>query len=671
MLVSWNWLKDYVNLDIPLSELEERLSMAGLNHEETRQLPDDLVIDLEVTSNRPDCLGHLGVAREIAVLWQQPLRVPDPRPASVAPAVDQITSVTITCPELCPRYTARVIRGLRIGPSPAWLANRLRDVGLAVVNNVVDVTNYVLLECGQPLHAFDLSRLKGPRIEVREARPGEKFQAIDHRVYELQAGMCVIADAQQAVALGGVMGGADTEVHDGTTDVLIESAEFAPLSIRNTARRLNLHSPSSYRFERGLDPRGVDWASRRCCELILELAGGELLDGVIDQGQPPAEEAVVTLRLSQLKRVLGIEIDRGEVERILQALGCRQEPSDASVVRMRVPSWRRDLTREIDLVEEVARIHGYDAIPEDVGVPMAPSHRRDDDRVLAKARQVLTAAEFDEAMTTSMVSPQWTDAFSPWSDRPPLVCSAAMLKGADRLRKSLIPSLLEARRINESLANPEIELFETAHIYLPREQGLPDEKRSLGLTSGRGFLAVKGVVEELVASITRDGQLEARTTTQRLLDPQRCCELLLDGRRLGFLGEVAREGLKEFSLRQPTTIAELDLDELVRRAELIPQYREQSPYPAMVRDLNLIVPERLTWAELADTIRSHAGPFLESLTYRETYRDPKRDGPGKKRLLFSITLRSGERTLTGEEADAIRVDVEKACEQRHSAVLVR
>ena len=270
MLVSWNWLNDYVKLDMELSELENRLSMSGLNHEESRPAEDDVTVDLEVTSNRADCLGHMGVAREIAVLWKKPLSVPDPQPPSSGKSVRDEVKVRIDCPELCPRYTARLVRGVKVGPSPDWLVNRLAAVNVAPVNNIVDITNYVLMECGQPLHAFDFAKLAGPQIIVREAAPGEKFEAIDHRTYELTGGMCVIADAERPVALAGVMGGADSEISASTTDVLIEAADFAQLSVRTTARHLSLHSPSSYRFERGVDPEGIDWASRRCCELILE-----------------------------------------------------------------------------------------------------------------------------------------------------------------------------------------------------------------------------------------------------------------------------------------------------------------------------------------------------------------------------------------------------------------
>ncbi|RIK72703.1 MAG: phenylalanine--tRNA ligase subunit beta, partial [Planctomycetota bacterium] len=246
MIVALDWLKDYVTLPAAPAELADRLALAGLNHESF----SDQAIDLEVTSNRPDCLGHLGVAREISVLWRTALAIPAAQPQAGGDAAASLASVEITAPQLCPRYTARVIRGVKVGPSPPWLADRLRTLGVAVINNVVDVTNYVMFECGQPLHAFDFARLAGRRIIVREAKPGEKFTAINHQQYELAAGTCVIADAQAAVALAGVMGGADTEVSEATVDVLIESAQFDPVAVRATARRHNLHSPSSYRFER-------------------------------------------------------------------------------------------------------------------------------------------------------------------------------------------------------------------------------------------------------------------------------------------------------------------------------------------------------------------------------------------------------------------------------------
>jgi phenylalanyl-tRNA synthetase beta chain len=677
MIVSWNWLKDFVPLAITPDELVQRLMMAGLNLEKTEALGNDVLIDLEITSNRPDCLGHIGIAREAAVLCDLPLTVAEPTvpvasdsSGRIADHLRNYTSVTIECPELCQRYTARLIRGVKIKPSPSQMAVRLATIGQPVINNVVDITNYVLMECGQPLHAFDFQKLAGRKIIVRRAKAGEPFQAIDHKTYTLDAEMCVIADAQRPVALGGVMGGADTEVTPATTDVLIEAAQFAPLSIRSTARKLKLHSPSSYRFERGTDSEWVDWASRRACELILQYAGGELVEGVIDVGPPRPPREPIVLRLAQLKRILGIDVPAEMVRKILAALGCGEKSTDAAQVITVPPSWRRDLSREIDLIEEVARIHGYDKIPEDASVPMVASHRTDADRVLAKVRQVLTAGGFDEAMTASVVPERWSNAFSPWTTAEPLVSNSPMLEGADRLRRSLVPSLLDVRRINESLSNPIIELFETARIYLPQGGGLPKEQWTLAAVSGRGFLAVKGLVEALLAALHITDPLELGDFTHELVAAGQACELKLAGQRLGFLGDVSPAAHKSFGLRGPATLLEIDLGTLAGKARLATKYTPQSPYPTIARDINLIVAESVRWADLAATARAAAGADLERLEYLDTYRDPQKDGPDTKRLLFSLTLRPKDRTLTGPEADAVRDSVVAACVAQHGARLL-
>jgi phenylalanyl-tRNA synthetase beta chain len=657
MIVSLEWLKEYVDLPVAPAELAERLALAGLNHESF----SDEAIDLEVTSNRPDCLGHVGVAREIAVLWELALRKPDAKPQAKGGPVSKLASVEITAPELCPRYTARVVRGVKIGPSPKWLADRLRTLGIAVINNVVDVTNYVMFECGQPLHAFDFAKLAGRRIIVREAKPGEKFTAINHQVYELAAGTCVIADAEKAVALAGVMGGADSEVSDGTVDVLIESADFDPLSVRTTARRHGLHSPSSYRFERGVDLEGIDWASRRACELILQTAGGELAEGVVDVGQiakPSAaadlRQAVIKLRFDQILRILGIKIPDDEVQRILKSLGCEETHICGHCVKVIPPSWRADLTREIDLIEEVARIYGYDKIPEDSNVKMAASTRTRSDRVLMQVREVMTAAGFDEAMTLSAVDEAWVDAIQPWSEASPLRASTPVLRRADRLRQTLVPSLLAARRHNEKLSNETIELFEIANVYLPVEGQLPQQKRLLGITSGGGFLELKGVIEALVARVAPSQRLAVGEVGYSLLDEAKQCRLRLGDHTLGYLGELSDAGHERFELRGGSTVAEIDLDILVALAELVPAAKPLSPYPPVSRDLNVVVPESVRWAAAEQLVRTAGGEWLEAVEYRETYRDPKRLGEGRKSMLFSIQLRSGTGTLTNEQADATR-----------------
>jgi phenylalanyl-tRNA synthetase beta chain len=669
MIVSWNWIKNLVPLEVSAEEFERRLMLAGLNHESTDAVGDDLAIDLEITSNRADCLGHIGIAREASVLFRVPLAISDPHSHAGNKQVAELSKVAIQCPQLCTRYTARVIQGVKVKPSPSWLVNRLATLKIAAINNVVDITNFVLMECGQPLHAFDFRKLEGREIIVREARRGERFEAINHKTYELDAGMCVIADRARAVALGGVMGGADTEVTSSTIDVLIEAAEFDPLSIRNTARKLSLHSDSSYRFERGLDPECVDWASRRCCELILQEAGGELASGVIDVGRQPPTRKPIVLRLSQLKRILGIDVDAAEVRRILTALGNRELRADGCDVEVVPPSWRRDLSREIDLIEEVARIHGYDAIPEDVNVPMAASHRTERDRVLERIREVLVSAGVDEAMTISLVEPNVAEVFSPWTESPPLESSMPVLRRANRLRTSLIPSLLETRRNNEAMGNQRIQLFEIARVYLPSKTGLPDEQLMLGLTSGDDFLSVKGIIEAVIDRLRPTETIEVADYDHPLFKQGRACELKAGGRRIGFLGEISAAALKRFELRQPTTVAELQIEALESLYQPIPRAAELSLHPAVSRDLNLVVAEQVRWAMLAATVRKAAGAALESIEFRDTYRDPQRLGSGKKSQLFTIVLRRKDATLTNAEADEVRDRIVIACQRDHGAEL--
>jgi phenylalanyl-tRNA synthetase beta chain len=654
MIVSWNWLKDYVPLPMTVEQLTDRLTLTGLNLEKFHSIGDDVAIDVEVTSNRPDCLGHVGIAREVSVLWESPLKIPAAKPQAKGADVSKIASVTVECLDLCPRYTARVIRGVKIGPSPQWLADRLRTLGIAVINNVVDISNYVMMECGQPLHTFDFKLLAGGKIVVRRAKPGEKFTAINHQTYELTADTCVIADGQKAVALAGVMGGATSEVSDSTTDLLIESADFAQLSVRNTARRLHLHSPSSYRFERGVDPEGIDWASRRCCELILELAGGELAAGVIDVGQQPQPREQVKLRFDQLGRILGIKIPDERVRQILKALGNEETHACDHCVKVVPPSWRSDLTREIDLVEEVGRIHGYDEIPEDTGVKMVASTRSREDRVLDQVRDAMTALGFDEAMTISAVERESVDTFRPWSTAEPLATSTPVLRRANCLRQTLLPSLLTARRTNETLFNNVIELFEMASIYLPLPGDLPDQRRMLALTSGGGFLELKGVLETLAASIAPGALLTTESYTTPFFTAGQGAELKLGGKRLGYLGAVSQKSREQFDLRGETAVAEIDLGVLIDAAVLVRRAKELSPYPPVSRDLNLVVDEKIAWADVEGIVRAGCGDLLETFSFQEEYRSADKLGPGKKSLLFSIQLRSANDTLTNEEADGVR-----------------
>ena len=672
MLVSWNWLKQYVDISNPVAEVADRLTMSGLNLEEFHPVESDTCIDLEVTSNRPDCLGHLGVAREIAVLYDKPLKIPAAAPKTVSEKTSAVTSVSIDCPSLCSQYHARVIRGVKVGPSPAWLVDRLKTVGIATINNIVDITNYVLMECGQPLHAFDLNRLHGKKIVVRNARPNEKLQAIDHKEYTLTPDMCVIADADHAVAIAGVMGGAETEITYTTKDVLIEAALFTPLSIRNTSRRLKLRSDSSYRFERALDPQGPEWASRRCCELILELAGGELLcDPISVVTSTPAAIEPVTLRFPQLKRVLGIDVPADEAVRILEALGLKLLKRDAAVAAtFAIPTNRLDLTREIDLIEEVIRIHGYDKIPSDAPVPLCSSKKRFEDRVGDRIRETLIASGFYEAMTVSLVSETERGLFTPRGDLPPLVIEHSDFPEFSRLRQSLVPSLLHSRRENERHGQFHAQLFEMARVYLSADKSIPEkqaEPRLVSFVSGRPFHELKGIVELIAGRVNPAARIELKEFAGREFVPGRGAEVWLNGQFWGWMGELDRSVTNQLDLRDSVTIAELDLGVVESQADLVPRFQELPTHQASTRDLNFVLDDQTPWAAVEEIVRGAGGPFLETVSFGGQYRG-KQIPDGKKSYLVTLTYRT-DRTLTSEEVESAQKAIVAACTEKLSATL--
>lgn len=671
MIVSWDWLKEYVDPGVSVDEVAERLTMTGLNLEETKNVAGDTAIDFEVTSNRADCLGHIGIAREAGVLFDRALNIPVAEPAAVSEKTASATSVTIECEDLCPRYIARVIRGVKVQPSPPWLQRRLATLGIAAVNNIVDITNYVLMECGQPLHAFDFDKLRGQRIVVRRARAGEKLIAINQREYALDPEMCVIADAERPVAIGGVMGGLETEIGEDTVNVLIETADFAPLSIRNTARALNLHSDSSYRFERRVDPLQLDWASRRCCQLILELAGGELLDGPVIAGvQPENSRPAIELRFNQLHRLLGIDIPREEAVRILTELGLAPEGDVGEASgRFVPPSWRRDLTREADLIEEVARIHGYDRIPENVPVPLQLSEKTHPERIADRVRETLTAAGFFEAVTISFVSEEQQALFTPHGNRPPLRVEHSSRKHENVLRQSLIPSLLQCRRENERQGTFNAQLFELARVYLQAQPGRPEaEPRMVGMVGGRSFAEVKGLVETLAGRINPDARVTVRPSDVPQFVPGRGAEVYLDDCFWGWLGEIDRSVADRLDLRDRVVVVELELSVLEETANLVPTFRELPRFPTVSRDLNFVLDETVTWQQLEQVVRDTAGDLLDSVGFGGQYRG-KQIAADKKSYVVTLHYRSPLRTLTNDEVEDLQREVIAACEQKLGAAL--
>lgn len=673
MLVSWNWLKDYVPHELSVAEVTETLTMSGLNLEEIVPQGEDTAVDLEVTSNRPDCLGHLGVAREISALFQQEFKLPAAEPTESGPSTEKVTSVENLATDLCPRYIARVIRGIQVGPSPEWLKERLATIGQPSVNNVVDVTNYVLMECGQPLHAFDFDKLAGKRIVVRRSEQGESIKAIDQKEYKLEAGTCVIADAKNPVAIAGVMGGFATEISNETANVLIETAAFQPLSVRNTARQLNLHSPSSYRFERGVDLEQLDWASRRCCELILQVAGGELLPNAIVAGvETPVENHPIEIRYPQIERVLGIPIEADQAEQILISLGLEKVSSHGETATYLAPSWRRDLVREIDLIEEVARVHGYEKILTNAPISVIPSSKSLADRAADRIRETLTAHGLYEAITMSFVS---REMCSLWQSRPkrfePLTVEHSSRRQENVLRQSLIPSLLQWRRENEKHSVFDACLFELAKVYLSADKSLPEEDaepRMLGIAGGWSFRELKGILESLVSRFNATVRLKVEPVSLPQFVEGRAASLSLDGRPWGICGELNRELQDSFDLRDAASAAEVQISVLEAIADLTPASRELPQYPAIERDLNFILEERTTWQELEQTVREAAGELLDSIIFRDQYRG-KPIAADRKSYVLTLSYRSPDRTLVGSEVDAIQQQVISACRSRLGAEL--
>ena len=692
MIVSLDWLSEYVDLP-EVDVLTERLLLSGLNHESTKNVGGDTAIDLEVTSNRPDCLGHIGVAREVSVLFQRPLKIP--RASITGPEVSHSFSVAIDATDMCPFYTARLIRGVTVGPSPDWLVRRLEAVGVASVNNVVDITNYVMLECGQPLHAFDLSSLRGDNINVRRARQGESFVAINHKEYELTSEMCVISDSKQPVAIAGVMGGAETEISTETTDVLIESAQFAPLPVRSAARALVLGSPSSYRFERGPDPAAVEWASCRAVELILDLAGGTFAAPAFQAGSLDSSQATIDLRMHRVEQVLGVSIPKQRQREILQSLGFVEQEPGADVTRWLAPTWRRDCTREIDLVEEVARVEGYDCVPENIPITAVPVQRSPCERMVRIVSESCVAAGFCEAMTRSVVGEKFEELSSPWGCTPALVCSPPLVQGADRLRRTLLPSLLDARSNSLSSGSSHGDLFEIAHCYLSRENDVLEdtapieEPLLLALVTGGDFFHGKGFAtaiferlglyewssaEKPIAHADVEFGLTYHPFESAVLQAGRSAEILFHragekSRRIGVVGEFSADVMKMCGLDRDSVGIELRLDGLEFTTMYEPTLLSLSSFPSIDRDMNLVVDEAISWASICAAIESTQCDALESIRLGQIWRDAERLGKGKKSVVVSIRLRSFKETLSAEQANAFVDAMVNSCQDRVGAAL--
>ncbi len=672
MKASYNWLKDYCDFDLPARELAERLSHSGLGVDSYEPHGDDWMLDVEVKSNRPDCLCHLGIAREVAAVTGGQARRPEfDLPEDRAQAVAEAASVEVTAPDLCPHYTARVIKGVRVGPSPTWLQERLTVCGVRPVNNVVDATNFMMLECGQPLHAFDLALIRGARIVVRRARAGEVLTTIDGTEHELAGQECVIADQFKPIALGGVMGGLDSEISEKTKDILIEAARFAPTSIRRTSRAHGLASDSSYRYERGVDPEITDWASRRVCGLILELAGGTLLRGVAEARTDSTSLPEVTLRLARLALVLGIEVPRTKVVGIFESLGLEVLGQSDEGVTVRVPSWRSDLSREIDLIEEVARIHGYDKIGETTQMAVrcvAPAVAELAER---RARRMLAGEGFSEVMTYSLIAPTPLQLAQPWHGGEPICIRNPVSVERTHLRLTNMANLLLVKQVNQSLGTWPVDLFELGMIYVPRRgEDMPEEKLALSVLTDRddGVRVLKGALDNLLDELGVEAKLSEAPGCAGPFEADSAVTLLMDGELLGCVGLTAPGHAEALELRNPPALMEVDFHLLADRCRLDQPYRPVPAYPATRRDVAVVVDENVLWAQIDECVRRSAPETLEQVEFFDVYRGepvPK----GRKSVAFSLTFRRRDRTITAEEAEDARSAILSALERELGAVL--
>ncbi|GAB4264232.1 phenylalanine--tRNA ligase subunit beta [Deferrisoma sp.] len=648
----------------------------------------ETVIEVEITPNRPDCLSVVGVAREVAALTGGELRIPEPEVPEEGPAVEELTSVEIRDPDLCHRYAARVIRGVRVGPSPLWLRRRLEACGVRSINNVVDVTNYVLLELGHPLHAFDRNRLVEGRIVVQRARDGERFTTLDGQERELDADTLVICDAERPVALAGVMGGENSEVEPDTTEILLESAWFLPSNIRRTSRRLGLRTEASYRFERGTDIEGLLRALDRATELIVQLAGGTVARGVYDAYPTRHEPARVRLRYDRVRGLLGTEIRAEEVRTILASLGMAEEGADAESVTVRVPTHRVDLEREVDLIEEVARIHGYERIPTTLPrVPMRPDPAPARRRAANRARDLLAGQGYYEAVCLSFGDPADDDRLGlPEGDalRHHVVLANPLGRDSSVLRTTLVPGLLRSLARNQRRQARSARLFEVGRTFHPREgEALPDETpRVAAVAAGArdplawwsgdeavDFFDAKGALETLLLGFGLGSLRFVPTADLPWLHPGRAARVEAEGRALGWVGEFHPGRLGDWDLEGPVAGFEVDLDAVLDLSREPGAFPGLPRYPAVQRDLAVLVdPARARAQDVVDAVWAAGSALVREVEIFDVYRG-ERIPEGLVSLALRVTYRADDHTLTDEEVRAEEARVLESLAARTGARL--
>jgi phenylalanyl-tRNA synthetase beta chain len=680
-----SWLREYVDLPWTADELAERLPMLGIGVDAVEAGGDDAVLDLEIPANRGDLMSHVGVARELAAAAGRTLRLPPAEPVREGPPTADHVRVEVHEPALCPRLTAALVTGVRVGPSPEWMARRLEACGVRSINTVVDVTNYVMLELGQPMHAFDYDRIRGGRLVVRRARPGERLVTLDGVERTLDDQVLVVADADRAVGIAGIIGGADTEIGPATRRVLLEAAAWHPPQIRRTSKRLGVRTESSARFERGVDTDAVAAASARAQRLLQEVAGGQVLPEPLDVYPHPPPARTVEMAWAQVRRLLGADVSLEEGTAILRRLGFGVRRAGERVV-VQVPSFRRDVERAEDLIEEVARHYGYDRIPETLPLQVTSvGSRAPLLRAEAVVRDALVRCGLTEALTISLTHPRTLDRLRlppdhPW--RAMVALRNPLGEDHTHLRTTLLGGLLEATRANVSRRVTDVHLFEIGRTFHPAGSTVL-ERRQLGVVmTGRlmagawnipdeaaraSYYHLKGVVEALLGEL-RIAAAEIAPADRPWLRPGRAARLILDGQDAGSLGELHPEVAAAFDLPDGVYVAHLDLQALLERAVLTPRFSPPPRFPPVRRDLAVVVAADVPGATVSRVITETAGPLLESAELFDVYTGPPVP-PGHRSLAFALIFRSPERTLSSDEVDAAVAVVCQALQRRLGATI--